>query len=346
MSRRILLPTVILAGCFSPTTTPGSGEASSTDTSGPTSSTTQPVDTTDTTDTTGPSTSLTTTDPTDTTDPDTTADETGPAPACDGGLVCLEVPDGWVGPFAAEFGDDGQCDDASFPSYFAGTAAAWDDECTCDCAGTTGQTCTVQVLGGGDAASCGDNDEVLGTCTFDLPSGPMDCDSVDGCYEAEQALSAASFRECNPGQGNVLHPGFTSGYRLCNPDAAIGSPCDGGQCGDAAQALCIVTEGEAEACPPSFPNQLAAHQGFAQDEVACECACVDPADCAYLTWYDGATCGVGGGDDDPPCSPQNGLVRALEFVEAAAGCEPALARPVEPEFGLDQAITLCCTIGL
>ena len=294
--------------------------------------------------TSGTVTTASSTDP-PTTGSDTTASDDTMTPGdCGAGEACLGVPNGWMGPFRPEAGLDLQCDDASLAALFAGTATGLAGECTCDCGSATHTACIGEWYIGGAAGSCGDNDELLGTCT--IVPGDVDCDvGSDGCYVIDEATSYETYSECTDGVGGTVEPAFTSGYRLCDPDDAVGSPCDGGVCTDGTMALCIAALTDADACPDDFPERVDAHQNLPEGTLDCPCECRDEDDCTYQTWYE-SDCGAGPGDDDPGCSPESGGVRFLDdFPDTTENCtaSPDLS---DPEVVPEDAITLCCNIAI
>lgn len=207
----------------------------------------------------------------------TDTNTTGPNPTCDAGLECLPVPMGWVGPFAPEFGTPGQCDDNSLSALFVGTIPAWNGECGCNCGASNPVTCNLDFLVGGDPNTCADNTEIGDTCTSNVGGGPITCTSTPmGCYQVDgERVSSRTYHACTPGVGSILQPSFVSGYRMCDADEAVGSPCEGGQCADAMQPLCIYAQADVNECPPSFPNRTPGFESFSAENVACECRCED-----------------------------------------------------------------------
>lgn len=264
---------------------------------------------------------------------------------CDEGEQCLPIPAGWQGPFAVESGITSQCDDTSIAAAFVGLSAEFDDECSCNCNPATPSECVVEYLVGGNPDACRDNDEVAERCTFALPGGPLSCDATpDGCFDtAGERVTMQSQQVCTGGIGSDVTPAWTSGQRLCTADDALGEACEGGQCAADRSPLCIFVEGdEVEACPAAFPERIEGHQGFGEEEVACECRCVDPAECAYMTWFESGVCMGTEGDDDPVCSETEGTLQIVPAVDPPQGCQsaPLMADPALP---VVDPITVCCT---
>ncbi|MEM7152626.1 MAG: hypothetical protein AAF799_07280 [Myxococcota bacterium] len=271
-----------------------------------------------------------------------TSDGGGP---CDVGQQCLPIPAGWQGPFAVESGTTSQCDDTSIAAAFVGVTAEFDDECSCNCNPAAPSECVVEYLVGGNPEACRDNDEVAERCTFALPGGPLSCDlTADGCFEPDgDFVTMQSQQLCTGGVGSEVTPAWTSGHRLCTALEAVGEACEGGQCADDASPLCIFVEGDEVAeCPAAFPERIEGHQSFGEEQVACECRCVDPAECAYMTWFENGVCTGTEGDDDPVCSAPSGALQIVPFVEAGQGCQsaPLMADPPLP---FADPITVCCT---
>jgi hypothetical protein len=283
----------------------------------------------------------------------TNGDETGPDPIC-GERTCLAIPGGWQGPFVAELGGPTQCDDTSFALGYVGIDAAWadGDACECNCSSETPVTCQMEVLVGGDPDTCTDNALVAQRCESSLDTWDVACDGEpSGCVPLTEYTSYRAFYGCSAGTGNVLHPIWAGGFRMCNADDAVGSPCNGGQCGDPSRALCLLEEGAGLQCPPSFPHRIEGWASFATNNVQCQCECTDPGECAYSTWHEGGVCTGAGGDDDPACSTPasassaDNAIEFLSYQQAPQGCEPA-PDPAEPAFPLAEPLTVCCTIAL
>jgi len=266
---------------------------------------------------------------------------TGAANGCGAGTTCAAVPEGWDGPFVREPGERTQCDDGGLPVHFIGTNPALDDTCTCDCGEAFGQTCVTEILGGGSAMECGDNDTVLDTCTFELPMGPIGCEGGTNCFDTPQAISAASHRECAGAVANVVHPIFGAGARLCSVADEL-DPCEGGTCTPDDQPSCISAPGHDVTCPETFPVRTQGYEGFATDTLECPCACRDEAGCTYLTWYDTNVCAVGAGDDEPMCGPIGGRLSLLGFDSPGSGCAPVVDAGPAPEPPAEGPITMCC----
>jgi hypothetical protein len=331
---------VLVSGCFHPSEVEPLAEGTDTDGGGePASSSTAAGEEASASQTSAaPSTGATQGD-------DTSEDESSGVPAdCADGERCLEIPMGWDGPFVALPEGIEQCGDGGSPSHVVGAAPEYDAACTCDCEEATAQSCVTELLVGGAPGTCGDNDEVLDVCTNPMPTGAVTCDGGANCFAPTEAVMVDSYRSCGSGVGGVVHPVFGEAVGFCEAEQSLGAPCADGQCAAESAAVCITAAGHRDVCPDDFPVRSLGHEGFEVEDVTCECECRDPEDCSYQTWYDAASCGAGGGDDDPVCSQAAGRLAVLSYSSLGTGCAPVEEVPADPPPPVpSDAITMCCT---
>ncbi len=221
--------------------------------------------------------------------------------ACPSTGQCVNsVPNGWLGPVAADLSGQNAACPVAYPTSIAtgtnpqGAAAT----CNCACGTCAGGTCSVsleQFSGGADCGTVAPSDShVIGTtvnsCDGATPNGSLywikgaatkpgaTCSLVNNGFTAPTASWGTQTRLCT---GATTTPGACNGGQLCAP--SVPTP----------KKTCIYKSG-ANTCPAGYPAASTQYSSFSDDR-GCSCSCdVNTITCSPEADYIDTTSGCNG----------------------------------------------------
>jgi len=279
----------------------------------------------------------------------------GQSCACASGAQCVPpVPNGWLGPIAADLAAQSACA-ASYPTIVPlgtnaqGSAAS----CDCQCTGCAGGGCAayVDVYDGSDM-TCVDGVQasfLVGTAVGDCAGSGL----PDSQFASPRTVTNLTGATCGANTLSVNKPAASWGVpsRVCTGATIVPAACSGGDtCAPtvgSTENLCVYQSATAAlTCPAGYPVASVRYSSWS-DTRSCSCAC-NPSSASCTTNIEAVFGGCGatmGNYQITPCTPVGGGAPTPEIfaldLTVTGGTSYTPSGAVTNN--ASSTITVCCT---